>query len=277
MTTLRLLVPAALLAASSACFATRNDVRILQGDIFALRTQQARADSARARQLADIAAAMTTSIGVVRDSVREVGNRLTAFQGATRTDLNTIGQQLLQLGELMGQSQAAMGRFRADLEENTRQILEQAATRAATPPTVTDTTTRSTPPAPLIPTEGPNVLYQLGRDQLRQNSWSAARDAFLKLMTDHPNSDRVPLALFGVAESYDGEGNRAQGDSVYRLVHQRYPTSEVAPRALYKLGLSLATQRKRPEARTVMQDVVRFYPRSDEAQLASDWLARNPG
>lgn len=32
---------------NTACFATRNDVRILQGDVLAMRGEMARADSAR--------------------------------------------------------------------------------------------------------------------------------------------------------------------------------------------------------------------------------------
>src|SRR6185503_18588416 len=108
---LRLLGPVALIATSSACFATRNDVRILQEDIFSLRTMQARADSARARQLTDISSTLNTTLASVRDSVRELGTRLVSFQGSTRQELYSLGQQLLQLGALMGQSQAAMRDF----------------------------------------------------------------------------------------------------------------------------------------------------------------------
>src|SRR5262245_12587773 len=103
---LRLAGPAALMIASSACFATRNDVRILQENILSLPAMQARADSARARQLTDISNTLNTTLATVRDSVKELGGRLVTFQGATRQDLYSIGQQLLQLGELMGQSQA---------------------------------------------------------------------------------------------------------------------------------------------------------------------------
>jgi hypothetical protein len=60
---------------------------------------QARADSARARQLADISSTLNTTLGGVRDSVRELGTRLVTFQGATRQELYSLGQQLLQLGD----------------------------------------------------------------------------------------------------------------------------------------------------------------------------------
>ncbi len=271
---LRLLGPAALVFASSACFATRNDVRILQEDILSLRAAEARADSARARQLADISNTLNTTLVAVRDSVRDLGLRLVTFQGSTRQELYSVGQQLLQLGELMGQSQAAMQSFRADIEERNRQALEQVV-RGAGPPGAPGDTSRAAVP-PVLLTEGPNVLYQIGRDQLSRNAWTAARDAFNRLITEHPASDLVPDALLGIADAFDAEGNRVEGDSVYRLVVSKYPSDDVAPRSLYKLGLSLARQRKMPEARKAMQDVVRLYPRSDESTLATDWLTRNP-
>ncbi len=273
---LRLIGPAALTLISSACFATRNDVRILQEDILALRSMQARADSARARQLTDISRTLNTNLVALRDSVRDVGMRLTTFQGATRQELYSLGERLIQLGELMGANAQAMRSFRADLEERNRQTMEQAL-RTAAPPSAAPGDTASRPaPAPVRLTEGPNVLYQIGRDQLSANAWSAARDAFKELIRLHEKSDLVPDAMLGIADSYDAEGNRAQGDSVYRDVIAKFPSDEVAPRAMYKLGLSLARQRKLPEARKAMQDVVRLYPRSDESTLASDWLARNP-
>lgn len=271
---LRCFAPAALILVSSACFATRNDVRILQEDIGSFRAMQARADSARARQLADISSTLNTNLTALRDSVRDVGMRLTSFQGATRQELYSLGERLIQLGELMGANAQSMRTFRADLEERNRQIMEQA-TRSVAPPVPGDTTTRPAPTGVVL-TEGPNVLYQIGRDQLSSNAWSAARDAFNKLIADHPSSDLVPDALLGIADAYDAEGNRAQGDSVYRLVVSRYPSDPAAPTSLYKLGLSLARQQKRAEARATMQDVVKRFPRSDESTLATDWLARNP-
>jgi tol-pal system protein YbgF len=271
---MRVLALLALTFATSACFATRNDVRILQEDIFTLRAQQARADSMRAQQLAQISTTLNTTLVVVKDSVDDLGTRLTAFQGATRQELYSIGQQLLQLGELMGQSQAAMLRFRSDLEERNRQIMQQAIT-AATPPAAPGDTTRPVvvPPAT---GEGPNVMYEIGRDQLMQQSYGAAREAFTQILVNFPNWDRVADAQASIAEAFQAEQRIAEADSTFQLVYTKYPTSEAAPAAMYKLALSLARQGKRPEARALMQRVVRDYPRSDSRTLADDWLKNNP-
>jgi TolA-binding protein len=124
-------------------------------------------------------------------------------------------------------------------------------------------------------TEGPNVLYQIGRDQLAQRSWSAARDAFTQLLIQHRTPTSPPTRA-SIAEAFDAEGDKVQGDSVFRLVVTRYPSSEAAATSLYKLGLSLARQGKAAEARAAMQQVVRNYPGSDTSTLATEWLARNP-
>lgn len=270
---LRLFGPALVLLVASGCFATRNDVRILQEDILALRALEARSDSARARQLADISGTLNTTLVAVRDSVRELGTRLTTFQGATRQELYSLGQQLLQLGELMGQNQNTLRTFKAEIEERQRQAMQQLT--QGVPPVAGDTARAVAAPPPVL-TEGPNVLFQIASDQLTNRAWTSARDAFTKLINEHPTSDLVPDAYLGIANAFDAEGNRAQGDSVYRLVVEKYPSNQAAPRALYKLGMSLAAQKKMPEARKAMQDVVMLYPRSDEATLAADWLTRNP-
>lgn len=284
---MRLLAPAALALASTACFATRNDVRILQGDIFALRAQQAQADSARARQLAGISATLSTTLGVVQDSVRMLGDRLTSFQGATRQELYSIGQQLLGLGELMGQSQAQLLRFKAEIEDRNNQVLNQMiraaqpADATATPPTGGGAPTRApgdTAASPPIvpPEEGPNVLYQIGMDQLMQRGYSSARDVFNRLLTRFPESDLAPDATLRIAEAFGAEGRVAESDSAFHVVFEKWPSAESAAPAMYKLGLSLDRQGKRAEARAMMQQVVRNYPRSDSYTLASDWLKANP-
>ena len=70
------LAPVVALAAAGGCFATRNDVRILQDNILTARAEAARADSARQRQLDQAISAL----GVVTDSLRAVSTRTSRFQ-----------------------------------------------------------------------------------------------------------------------------------------------------------------------------------------------------
>ncbi|MEO7965313.1 MAG: hypothetical protein ABIT38_15505, partial [Gemmatimonadaceae bacterium] len=142
---------------TSGCFATRTDMRVLQGDILAFRTEAARADSARARQIATV----SSSLIVVNDSLRETSARLVKFQGDTRGEIRQIYQQLLQIQELTGQSQRKLQDLRADLEAKAQQPV--APPVAAFPG---DTSKAATPGVSAAP--GPNQLYQLVYDQLRR-------------------------------------------------------------------------------------------------------------
>lgn len=262
----RLLLPAALLA-TSACFATRNDVRILQADLLAFRNESARADSTRARQTERIA----TVLGVVADSMRDISARLGRFQGDTRGELRAMGDQLLQLGELVGQSQAAIQRMRA---EQDLRAMQQAATPPQQPPTVAgDSTVQRPPPAAAEP--GPSLMFAEGLAQFHRGSFGAAQTVFEDLLRLHPNADVVPDAMYFLAESYDAGGTSERADTMFLQVVTRYPTSPRASASLYKMGLSLARRGRRPEAIAAMDRLVRQYPRSDEAEFAREWLAAN--
>ena len=276
------LSPAVILAAG-ACFATREDVRLLQTQLQQYQTQSAQADSARKAQLDRV----IEQLGLVGDSLGDLGGRLTKFQGDVEGSVYSMGQQLIQIQELTGQSQRRLQELRAGLEvqrgtfsQPTQPGQPQSGQPIATTPgstTGSDSGRAATPTTTAAPnggagTPGPNELYQLALDQLRRGSTGAARSALTDLLKQYPNADVAPDAQFYVADSFDREGNTTAADSVYQLVVQRYPSSERAPTALYKHGLTLITANKVQAARAALQQVVSKYPRSDEAVLAKDRL-----
>ncbi|MEP7348250.1 MAG: tetratricopeptide repeat protein, partial [Gemmatimonadaceae bacterium] len=233
---------------TAGCFATRNDVRILQGDVLAMRGEISRADSARARQLAGVATQMMSVLSTLSDSARATSVRIDRLRGDTKTELYDIQQQLLQIQELTGQSQRRLQDLRAQMEERAQQAPAPA-------PVTTDSAAAAggvnlQPALPTAP--GPNQLYQLSQDQMRRGSYSTARAGFQELVRLYPTSDLAPDALYWSAEAFAAEGNRVASDSAYSDVLTRYPRASRAPTALYKLGLSLARQGKRSEARAAM-------------------------
>ncbi len=269
---LRALLPLAVIA-TAGCFATRNDVRILQGDVLTLRQESARADSARGRQIAQVAVAL----GTVHDSLRAAADRVGRVQGENRGEFRQIRDLLLQLQELVGQNSAVMARLRAENEARELQRQQQAQQQPVAP-VVPDTAKGVVPaptPAPAPEVTGPNQLLQLGLDQARRGSYGAAADAFEELITNHPQSDLAPEAQYFLADAYDADGKYPKADSAYTLVVQKYPRSPRAPTALYKMGLSLAKRGRRNDARAMMERVTKDYPVSDGADLARDWLMRN--
>lgn len=229
------------------CFATQQDVQVLQGDIRTLRSEQASADSARRLQM-DRAIA---GLRVANDSLAAIGNRLTRFRSDVTSSMASVQQQLLQVQELTGQSQRRIQEVRASLEERQN---------AVAPPDSTG--------APATP--GPNALFQIAREQMTQGSNAAARKAFQDLITRYPKADVVADAQFYIAETYAAENNVAAADSVYAQVAAKYAGSPRAATAIYKRGVAAQNAGHGDKARDLYNQLIRKYPRSDEAALARD-------
>jgi tol-pal system protein YbgF len=283
----RCLLPLVLLA-TGACFATREDVQALHADVQSLRADNARSDSARRAALDRV----VTSMNVVRDSLGLLSARVFKMQGDVRGDLYNVGQQLLQIQQLTGQSQQRVQELRASLEARQSEIQSSTAQPGAPAPTgaagAAPSSTGATSPSSVNPstrpgatttappaaagTPGPNQLFQLSLEQLRRGSPGAARTGLQTLLQQYPTSDLVPDAEFYLGEAYHQEGNAAGADSAYAAVVSSYPTSPRAPTALYKRALGMEEKGNVVGARGLLNDLVTRYPRSDEAALAKERL-----
>jgi tol-pal system protein YbgF len=253
------LSPVALALATGACFATRNDVRILQDDITKFRASQQTADSARAAQLAQV----TATLGQVNDSLRATSARMGRWQANAQGDIRNIQEQLVQIQELTGASQQRLLDLRRDLEE-------KSAPPPSPVPGVPGDTSRAAAPASGAP--GPATLYKLAFDQMSRGSHTTARSGFQTLLEQYPTSDLAPDAQYYIGETLQAEGNTSGADSVFSLVVSKYPSAPRAATALYKHGLFLQKAKRTSEARQAFQTVIDKYPRSDEASLAREQL-----
>ena len=270
----RIAIAPAVVMVAGAC-ATRSDMQVMQNDLAIMRSETARADSAHRAQLDRV----TAAVAALNDSVRTANTRVYRFQGDVQQTLYSIGQQLLAIQELTGQTQRRMQEFRSQVEQQ-----QSAATAAGGPgaPPVSATPPGPAPPAGPAradsaaaggpPAPGPNQLYQLSLDQLRRGSAGAARAGFEDLVRRYPTSDLAPEAQFYIAESYAAERNMTAADSAYAAVAERYPDSPRAPTALFKYALSLQRAGRLAQARQTLGTIVQKYPRSDEAELARDRL-----
>ncbi|MBC7789598.1 MAG: tetratricopeptide repeat protein [Anaerolineae bacterium] len=270
------LAPLALLPVLG-CFATREDVRLLQADVIASRSQITQSDSATRAQLTLVIAAL----GTVVDSVGLLSGRLNKLQGDVRGELYSLSQQLIQVQELSGQSQRRLQELRSALEQRVQEVapaplpiggatLSPQSTGVLPPPSTSAAAQPS--PASAAPTAGPNTLFQLSLDQLRRGSAVAARTGFEELLRHYPNSEVAGEAQFYLGEAYSAEGNRSAADSAYALVAERYPASPRAPTALYKRALGVEAAGNAPAARALLTQLIEKYPRSDESALARERL-----
>ncbi len=265
-------VPALALVAGTGCFATRNDLLVLQNDLSVTRAELLAADSARRAQLDRMIAAMQSN----QDTLRSMNRRFTDFQAGVRTSLETYGDALIRVQSLLGVSQDELRRLRADLDR--ARTSAPAVPPAGTPPAgaAPGGNPAATPPAGGSGAPGPAQLFDRGRQQIQRGSPGAGRQALQDLLQMYPEHDLVPDALFYIAEAHAAEGNDAAADSAWVRVYTEHRTSPRAPEAMYRHAVILENGGRRREARTAYQEVIRRWPRSDAAKLAQGRLDAMP-
>lgn len=290
------LSPLVALVATGGCFATRNDVRIVQTDVASLRGEMLKNDAALRDQLTQA----IKMLAVANDSLSRISARTVGTQGDVRGEMRAVRDQLSQVQTLVMQLQGSITRFRSDIEERTNAAPPvappvQTGAAGSTPVTQPVTNPPANPKAPgTAPTTGnlaggtpPTVdsavtaaprgpgattLYTDAQAQLRRGSRATARTLFQELLSNYPGSDLAPDAQQGIALSYEAEKNYAAADAAFGAVVSKYPDSRVAPTALFKQGIIALQQGNKAGARKFFTDVVSRYPKSDEAELAAEQL-----
>ncbi len=243
---MRPLALVALAAVTLGGCALKGDVRRVEGQLLELRTETARADSARAVALDEVIGLLQALL----DSVGALQSRLTSFQGDMRSDLTEVQRQLVQVQELTGQGQQRLTELRAQLDQRLR-----------------ETPAAGAPGDSGVQDIGAQDLFDVSLQQLRRGSPGTARAGFQKFIEDYPGHVLAGDAWFFLGESWED----ANGDSAavaYDQVVQRFPDSRRAPTALYRLGLISERKGDRRAAEVYYSRVIAGYPRSEEAQLA---------
>jgi tol-pal system protein YbgF len=261
MMRIRSLAPVVALAVAG-CMASKTDIQLLQTDLQTMRTESARADTARRAQIEQVLAQVIRT----NDSIRIVSARLAKLQADVQNDHYEMNRQILTLQELSGQSQRRLQELRGAMEERAQPAPAPAG------PTVQPDSVRGSASVSPSGSPGPGQLFQSSLDQLRRGSVGVARSGFEELLRTYPTYEDAPEAMVYIAETYAAERNQAAADSVYGLVVQRYPRSPKAATALYKRALMLKTAGQNAAARASLERIVREYPRSDEAALAREQL-----
>jgi tol-pal system protein YbgF len=223
-----------------------------------MRTQQARADSARAAELTRVIAMqqrIMDSLGASREALRQLRTE-------SAQEFLSINQQLVQVQELTGQSQRRLAELKRGLDDRTDALAA-----------ATDTTGPSARPDSTAPagTPTPEQLLQTARSEALRGSYSAARMGYREFLRLYPTRPEMPDATYFLAETFTDEPDSAL--VYYRQVSEKHRTSSRAPTALYKTGLLLERRRDKTGAREAYQRILQQYPRSNEVELARGRLA----
>lgn len=259
-------VIAMLAMTSAACFASTAQLDEVRDDVSSTRAEAATSDSVRAVQLVQILATLRD----VSDSISSLSQRITRLRAETQADVRGMRQEVNQILEVSGQSEARLKELRSQIDSRIRQVPPPAP---AIPPTDTVQVVPPSPPAAPVDDAPPaEELYRIGRDQLTRGGNSAARSALGDLLKRYPDSELAADAQFLIGESYAAERSNAAADSAYAAVVSKYADSPRAPTALYKRGVMAQTARRTTTAKRLYNELIQKYPSSDEAELARERL-----
>ena len=104
-----------------------------------------------------------------------------------------------------------------------------------------------------IPTpqlEGDRILFERGGEALAEENWSRAREYFVQIRDNYPQSQYRADARLAVGDTYEGEGTTAayvRALEEFRDFLSLYPTHPRAGYAQYKVGLVHFHQMRRAE------------------------------
>ena len=136
--------------------------------------------------------------------------------------------------------------------------------------------------------DGDRILFERGTAALAEEDWLAARESFLQVRDNYPQSGLRADARLGVADSFAGQGSAANYVSAlaeYGDFLSLYPTHPRAAYAQFRLALVHYRQMRPPErdqswtqsAIREFQFLVERYPNSELVGEAQGYLreARN--
>jgi len=191
-------------------------------------------------------------------------------RGDLLRQLDDMERQLVEIQELLGQSQIVLRSLRERMEQ--RQEEREAVGDVFAAPD-------SSLPAGRELEQGAGggdarSLYSAAIEQLRRGAIETARAGFQDFLVAYPADELAPDAQYYLAETYREEGDAGRAIREYNRVVELYPNSRAAPTALYKAGLLQVDQGNKDTACEYFQRVTAGYPRSDESRLARDQAQR---
>jgi TolA-binding protein len=252
-------VAACLLVGVGAC-ATPGQVRRVETQVAILDRDHARADSARAAELARVQGTLRRGMDSIYLLVSQLNDGIQRVSREDAANFENLQQRLYQVANVASNTQSNVRRLGAQIETAV----------SAAPPVTADTTHGATG---LIPQ--PDVLLTQASQQMERSAFSSARIPLVTLLQTYPSSAQVPEAAFMMGRSFDP----TEPDSArwyYTRVWKTYPDSPLAPTSLYKLGMLELKAQNTSAARGYFQQIVDRYKSSDEFELARTRLRENP-
>ena len=135
---------------------------------------------------------------------------------------------------------------------------------------------------PLTEADADGILFERGSQALEEGAWSTAREYFVQIRDNYPQSPLRARSRLGIVESYEGEGTEVAYLSALNELREFLrlypPTHELAPEAQFKVGMVYFSQMRRPErdqtetrsAIAELETFIELYAEFADPQLLAD-------
>ncbi len=149
----------------------------------------------------------------------------------------------------------------------TRPTLPPTTPASPTPPPTPAPVVRATPPS-----AGEQADYQTAFDQLRQGAYDAAIQGFQAFLTRYPASPLAASVQYWLGETYYVTRDFERAKNAFIDLGVNYPESDRLPEAMWRLGLVYEELGDKTKAREVLQKLLQTYPDTQVANAAAQRL-----
>jgi len=161
----------------------------------------------------------------------------------------------------------------------TAAVATPAVQTAASPPAATVSSPTTSKPAtstPQVSQGNEKEQYQQAYDTLRNGHNAQAVKMFETLLGEYPAGEFADNAQYWLAEAHKINRDYDKARAAFSKVVSQYPNSSKVPDALLKLGFIELEQQNTAKGRDYLTRVVTNYPGTTAAHLASKKLGQMP-
>ena len=112
---------------------------------------------------------------------------------------------------------------------------------------------------------GDKEAYDAAYALLKTGDYEHAEQAFLKFMTEYPESNLLGNANYWLGESYYARGQYAEAAGLFADGFTKYKDNTKAPDNMLKLGLTMKALNKKTEACTAFKGLTSEFPKANES------------
>lgn len=139
-------------------------------------------------------------------------------------------------------------------------------------PVVSVPSAPASPSAPAVAREAAQADFDSALGELREGRYAQAIAGFEQFMNAHSGSNLASEAQYWLGEAYYLSRDYNAAKEAFINLGLNYPQSTKLPDALLKLGYLYGEQGDTPRARDVLQKLVQVYPNTPAARLAEQQL-----